>query len=530
MAQGYFCLVLHAHLPYVRHPEHPSFFEESWLFEAITDTYIPLLRLLEGLLSDEVPVRLTISLSPPLIEMLNDRLLRERYLAHLNKLCQLGDKEIIRKHGTPHLTEVARMYRRLLYETQTWYADTYACDLVAAFRRLQEAGVIELATAGATHGFLPILKTQPASVHAQLQVAARTYRRAFGREAPGFWLPECGYYPGLEAEVDAAGGRYFFVETHGILNASARSPYGYLAPLACPNGVAAFGRDPASSRQVWSQHEGYPGDPWYRDFYRDIGFDADLEYIRPYILDGHTRIFTGFKYHRITGVTDDKAVYEPERARERADAHAADFLSRQVDAVRRYAAAMDRPPLIVALYDAELFGHWWFEGPQFLNYFIRKLAFDQDVVEMITPSDYLARHPEVPCAEPSASSWGDQGYSSFWINPGNDWIYRHLHDAGGRMHRLACRYREVDRSSPSERALNQAARSLLLAQSSDWPFIMKTGTAVDYAHGRVRDHLARFHSLCDDVEADRIDLRRLCALETMDAIFADIDFRLFAGA
>jgi 1,4-alpha-glucan branching enzyme len=424
---------------------------------------------------------------------------------------------------------VARMYRRLLYETEEWYAGTYGCDLVGAFRRLQEGGVVELATAAATHGFLPILKTQPSSVRAQLQIAARTYERAFGCTVPGFWLPECGYYPGVEAEVAAAGGRYVFLETHGILNAEARSPYGYLAPLACPNGVAAFARDPASSRQVWSAHEGYPGDPWYRDFFRDIGFDADFDYIRPYILDGHTRTFTGFKYHRITGTTDDKAIYEPERARERADAHAADFLARQVEAVRRYAPAMDRPPVIVALYDAELFGHWWFEGPQFLNYFIRKLAFDQDEIEMITPSDCLARHPRLPCGVPSASTWGDQGYSSFWINPGNDWIYRHLHDAGARMRRLARRFAEGPLQPAVERALNQAARSLLLAQSSDWPFIMKTGTAVEYADGRIRDHLARFHVLCDDAETGRVDHRRLKALETMDAIFADLDFRVFAA-
>jgi 1,4-alpha-glucan branching enzyme len=187
-----------------------------------------------------------------------------------------------------------------------------------------------------------------------------------------------------------------------------------------------------------------------------------------------------------------------------------------------------RPPMIVALYDAELFGHWWFEGPQFLDFLIRKLAFDQDDVEMITPSDYLARHSEVPSAVPSASSWGDQGYSSFWINSGNDWIYRHLHEAGGRMQRLAARFSGVARSSPTERALNQAARSRLLAQSSDWPFIMKTGTAGDYAYGRVRDHLARFHVLCDDIEAGAIDVCRLRALEAMDTVFADLDFRVYA--
>jgi 1,4-alpha-glucan branching enzyme len=527
MAQGYLALVLHAHLPFIRHPEYESFLEESWLFEAMTETYIPLLRVFEGLAADQVPFRVTMSLSPPLMAMLRDKLLQERYLAHLSKMARLGDKEILRNHGDPRLTKVARMYRRLVHETEEWFVGKYRRDLVGAFGRLQEAGYLELATANATHGFLPILKTQPSAVRAQLRVAADVYQRTFGRPPPGFWLAECGYYPGLEEVVSDVGGRYFFVETHGILNASHRPRYGYLAPLACANGIAAFGRDPASSRQVWSANEGYPGDPWYRDFYRDIGFELDLDAIRPYLLDGHTRIFTGYKYHRITGPGDHKQIYEPERARERADVHAADFLTRQIETIRRNAPAMDRLPLIVALYDAELFGHWWFEGPQFLNYFIRKLVYDQKVVELLTPSDYLARHRAPDQATPSASSWGDQGYSGFWLNPGNDWIYRHLHDAAGRMHALAGRHQGAESGSPTHRALNQAARALLLAQSSDWPFIMKTGTAVEYAYGRIRDHLARFHWLADSVEAGSVDEGKLEALEAMDNIFPDIDYRVF---
>ena len=527
MAQGYFALVLHAHLPFVRHPEYESFWEENWLFEAITDTYIPLLRVFEGLAADGAPCRITVSLSPPLMAMLQDRLLQDRYLAHLHKMARLGDREIIRNHGSPHLAEVARMYRRLLHETEEWYVDRYGRDLVGAFARLQDAGVLEIITANATHGFLPILKTQPGAVRAQLKVAADVYRSTFGRPLPGFWLAECGYYPGLEDMVAEAGAGYFFIETHGILNAASRPRHGYLAPLDCGNGVCAFGRDPASSRQVWSSEAGYPGDPWYRDFYRDIGFDLDFEYIRPFILDGHTRVFTGFKYHRITGATDDKQPYEPARARERVDAHAADFLNRQTDAIGRFAPLMDRPPIIVALYDAELFGHWWFEGPQFLDAFIRKLVYDRSAVEMIAPSDYLARHPEPQRATPSASSWGDQGYSGFWLNPGNDWIYRHLHDAAARMQALARTHADAPAGSLRHRALAQAARALLLAQSSDWPFIMKTGTAVEYAYGRIRDHLARFYWLGDALDADAIDESKLAALEAMDNIFPDIDPKVY---
>ena len=525
VARGYLALVLHAHLPFVRHPEYESFLEETWLFEAITDTYVPLLRVFDKLVADGIAFRLTLSLSPPLIAMLRDPFLQLRYLAHLTKMEALADKEILRTQGK--MLDVARMYRRLLYETRETYE---ACghDLVGAFRKLQDEGVLEIATAGATHGFLPILKTEPAAVRAQLDVAGDVYRKTFGRQVPGFWLPECGYFPGLEEAVAEAGGRYFFVDTHGVMNAETKPRYGYFAPLGCGNGTAAFGRDPATSRLVWSADEGYPGDPWYRDFYRDIGFDLDFEYIRPFILDGHTRVFTGFKYHRITGRIDEKALYEPEKARQRADEHAADFLRRQAEMVSRCAPLMDRPPVITALYDAELFGHWWFEGPQWLDYFIRKLVCDQQTVGLITPGEYLARYGTPQQARPSASSWGEKGYSSFWLNPGNDWIYRHLHDAAGRMHALAIKYDDTPRHSLAERALAQAGRSLLLAQASDWAFIMKTGTNVEYAQGRVRDHLARFHALADDVERNAVDERRLLALETMDRIFPDLDFRVWA--
>ncbi len=528
MASGYLAIVLHAHLPFVRHPEYESFLEETWLFEAITEVYIPLLRVFENLRKDGVDFRITLSLSPPLLAMLQDDFLQKRYVAHLEHLSRLGDQEIGREHADPRLLEAARMYRRLLQETLDIYENQYHRDLVGAFGRLQDDGCLEIITAAATHGYLPILRTQPAAVKAQLEVGAESYRQAFNRPLPGFWLPECGYFPGLEESVREAGGSYFFVETHGIMNASDKPRYGYLAPLACPNGVAAFGRDPASGRQVWSANEGYPGDPWYRDFYKDIGFESDFDYIKPYILDGKTRVFTGFKYYRVTGDTNQKEPYEPLRARERAAVHADDFIKRQKEAIERYAPSLDQPPLIVALYDAELFGHWWFEGPQWLNFVIRKLASDKQGLELLTPSEYLERHPVQQCAQPSASSWGDKGYSDFWLNPGNDWIYRHLHDAAGRMQEVVRNNAGAAPDSLTYRALQQAARSLLLAQASDWAFIMKTGTAVDYAYGRTRDHLARFNYLVDAVTSDTVDEERLEALEAMDDIFPEINYRVFA--
>jgi 1,4-alpha-glucan branching enzyme len=526
--RGYLSLVLHGHLPFVRHPEHEEFFEERWLFEAITECYVPLVKVLDGLLADGIPFRLGLSLSPTLCSMLQDDLLQRRYVRHLEKLIELAGKEIARHQNDPVHLKLARFYRDWLVETAQIYDARYGRDLVKAFRRFQEAGVVELFTTSATHGYLPLLKTHPQAVRAQVLVGAESYRRTFGRDARGIWLPECAYFPGLEEVLAEGGFKYFLVDSHGVLNASVRPHYGLFAPIACDNGLAAFGRDPESSRQVWSAHEGYPGDPDYRDFYRDIGFDRELEYIAPYILDGTTRILTGLKYCRVTGRTDQKLPYDPQVAREKAALHAGHFLAGRRAQVARQRESMDRPPLVVSPYDAELFGHWWFEGPQFIDFLFRKAVFDQDEVELVTPGDYLDRHPVLQRSTPSASSWGWQGYNECWLSGCNEWIYPHLHRAARVMTELATRFRSEPPGSLRDRLLKQAARSLLLAQSSDWPFIMKCGTAVDYAHKRVRDQLARFNFLCDAVARNDVDEVKLVALERMDNVFPFVDFRLYA--
>lgn len=523
MPQGFQCIVLHAHLPYIRHPEYESFLEENWLFEAITETYVPLILALERLGEAGHRDCLTLSLSPTLMTMLRDPFLQARYLAHLDKLRRLAAREVRRTRGDTVFAPLARLYRERLEEVAASYDTRYGRDLPVAFARLQAEGVVELITTAATHGFLPLLKTEPAAVRAQLLVGAQTFRAMTGVAAKGIWLPECGYYPGLEGLLEEAGYTYFFVDAHGILNASPRPYYGLSAPLACPNGVAALGRDPESSRQVWSRDEGYPGDFQYRDFYRDIGFDLDFDYVKPYILDGQTRIHTGFKYYRITGPGDHKLPYDPAEAARRVAAHAQDFVARSRRGIAAQGGRASPAPLLVSPYDAELFGHWWFEGPQWLEAVIRRMGEQPDAVALTTPSAYLARHPSLQSALPSASSWGDGGYNAFWLNPGNDWIYPYLHDAARRMHALARQHGDAPPGSLNHRALQQAARSLLLAQSSDWAFIMKSDTAKEYALRRTQDHLARFNYLEQCIHDGAVDERRLQALEVMDQIFPGLD-------
>jgi 1,4-alpha-glucan branching enzyme len=527
MPTGYLALVLHAHLPFVRHPEDPTVMEEQWLYEAITGTYLPLLQTFEGLVVDGVPFRCTVSLSAPLITMLTDDLLKERYAAHLDTLIELAGREIERTRPEPHYQRLAQMYLdRFQAIRHTWRC--HDGNLVTAFRRLQEAGRLEVITSTATHAFFPLLDRNWAALRAQVHVAADLYERHFGSRPKGMWLGECGYVPGVDELLREAAVRYFFIDTHGILLADRRPVYGVYAPLYCRSGVAAFGRDVESSQQVWSAKEGYPGDPHYRDFYRDIGFDLPMDYIGPYVHPEGHRVYTGIKYHAITHEKlHDKWVYDPDIARGRAGEHAAHFRVNRQRQIEALAAAMDRPPLVVSPYDAELYGHWWYEGPTFLGDLFRQLHYDQQAVETITPGDYLERHPTNQMATPSLSSWGQSGYGGYWCNETNAWTYRHLHVAAERMVELARRYPTA--GPLARRALNQAARELMLAQSSDWTFIMKTGTTVSYATRRFDEHIIDFTRLYEELTRGEVTEPALVDLETRHNVFPELDYRIYAS-
>ncbi|TRX03037.1 glycoside hydrolase family 57 protein [Candidatus Methylobacter oryzae] len=528
--QGFLSIVLHAHLPYVRHPEHDSFFEENWLFEAITECYLPLIGVLDRLQSDNVDYRLTLSLSPTLMTMLRDSLLQTRYLKYLHSRLELAEKEIAKTRRQPEYQKLARLYRRFFLNALNIYQDRYQGDLLAAFKKHQATGKLELITTAATHGFLPLLNVSETAVRNQINTGIATFKANFDDAPAGFWLPECGYYPGLETLLADAGIRYFFVDSHGVTDAVPRPRDGVYAPIDCGNGVAAFARDPESSHQVWSATEGYPGDYDYREYYSDIGFERDLDYIAPYILDRKTRINTGIKYHRVTGRNLPKDIYDPRQARAKAYQHALDFIDKKQQQINRLGAAMDSAPIIVAPYDAELFGHWWCEGTHWLECVLRLAGEKTNGVRLSGCGEYLQQQPPAQVATPSASTWGDQGYSAYWINDTNDWIYPLLHKAEREMEKLAQDLQGLALSALQKRALNQAARSILLAQASDWPFILKSGTTIDYAGKRVTDYLARFNYLHDSIRKNRINERYLTALEIMDNIFPDLDFRDYAAA
>ncbi|HMO79195.1 MAG TPA: DUF1957 domain-containing protein [Pyrinomonadaceae bacterium] len=567
MPTGYFSLILHAHLPFVRHPEYPEFLEEDWLFEAITEVYLPLIFIFQNLHEAGARPRLAMNVSPPLCEMLADELLQTRYTRHLENLLELAEKEVHRtRQEAMEFHDVALMYARNLRASLGLWNDRYKRNLVNAFRELQDKGVLEIITCCATHGFLPLVST-PESRRAQIEIAVANYQKHFRRRPRGIWLAECAYEPGIEDLLKDAGIEYFIADTHAILYGDPRPKYGVHAPVVCPNGVAVFARDVDTSRQVWSAEIGYPGNDLYREFYRDIGWDLPHEYLKPHLHEDGNRRHLGLKYHRITGrgvPQQHKQPYIPALATEKAAENAMHFIGERIAQARKLRETFGgHPPLVVSPYDAELFGHWWYEGPQFIDFLFRKLHWDQSEIAAVTPGDFLDSELPIQVQQPTASSWGEAGYYKVWLNEGNSWMYPYQHDAERRMTELANKFKssppyeggvaasassaEADGVvlSPS-RILNQMARELLLAQSSDWAFQIYQGTTVEYSSRRFQSHIHRFNLLADMLpqaplldrrggsEADGVvdsltpeQLALLTEIEARDNIFPELDFRIY---
>jgi 1,4-alpha-glucan branching enzyme len=529
MPVGYFSLILHAHLPFVRHPEYPEFLEEDWFYEAITEVYLPLIFIFQNLHEAGAHPRLAMNISPPLCEMLADKLLEERYTRHLENLLELARKEFDRvQREAPEFYDVVKMYVESLGAALDLWNNRYQRNLINAFRELQDEGVVEIITCCATHGFLPLISTTEAR-RAQIQIAVTNYEKHFGRKPRGIWLAECAYEPGIENLLKDSGIEYFIGDSHAILYGEPRPRFGVHAPVMCPNGVAVFARDVETSQQVWSAEVGYPGDPFYREFYRDVGWDLPLDYLKPHLHADGNRRHLGLKYYRIGErgtAQQNKPPYIPAVAREKAALHAFDFIGKRKDQARLLRENFGgHPPLVTSPYDAELYGHWWFEGPMFIDFLFRQLHYDQTEIEPVTPGDFLDAQIPIQIQQPTASSWGENGYYKVWLNEGNSWMYPYQHDAERKMTQLANRLENPNEMQ--ERVLKQLARELLLAQSSDWAFQIYQGTTVQYSSRRFQSHIHRFNLLATMLETGEFNEPLLAEIERRDTIFQEIDYRVY---
>jgi len=545
--QGAFTFVLHSHIPYCRSAGRWPHGEE-WLHEAAAETYIPLLRALYDLRDEGVPYRLTIGLTPVLAEQLRDPLINDHLNEYLETRIQAAaqDGSRLRAAGKADLASLAEYYHAMYSRLLADYRDAFAHDLVGAFGELQKSGHIEIATSGATHGYLPLLE-RDSSVAAQIGVGVASYEQAFGRRPRAIWLPECAYRPavsrggfespGIERFLEEQGLSLFFTETQSItggqlvgkVRGDAVGPYGVLAGRGRPRSsrltrrttfepyyvgdsdVAVLARNSRTGLQVWSGEHGYPGDGWYREFHRK----DDV---------------SGLQYWRTTARNaelGDKAVYQPDRAAERVRYHARHFASLVEEEIGGYHSATGRYGIVCAAYDTELFGHWWLEGIDWLREVLRLLA-ASEIVETCTAIEFVDRHPPEEAVALPEGSWGQNGDHSTWKNPDTEWMWPVIHSAEQQMERLVETHPSAAARSVRD-ALDQAARELLLLESSDWPFLVTTGQAREYAIERFRDHVARFEQLAAALQgASGSDVGAMAAeLYERDRLFANIDYQRF---
>ncbi len=555
MKVGAFTFVLHSHLPYCRRAGRWPHGEE-WLHEAALATYIPLLDALYDLRQEGCSFKLTLGLTPVLVEQLSDSLV----IAHMGEFIEdrvrRAQEDVRRfdKAGEGHLQYLAQFYLDRYQQILTSFNERFDRNIISALKQLQDEGYVEITTSAATHAYLPLLE-RDSSIYGQLQVGKASYQRHFGVSPSSIWLPECGYRPayyagsqgesyvrpGLESFLAQLGISCFFAETHtveggnpvGKAKEEVIGPYAdisrrYVMPLAeytepterttylpywvqTPQ-VAVIGRNDRTSMQVWSAEWGYPGDYHYREFHKKDGV-------------------SGLHYWKITGAGVDlayKEYYDPYWAGQRVAEHGSHYAHLVEDLITNFYQESGKFGIIAAAYDTELFGHWWFEGIDWLKQVLRHLS-QSELVELTTARGFINEHPPEDVLALPESSWGVGGGHFTWQNADTDWMWPIIHSAELRMEELVARYPQADGTLGE--VLNQAARELILLQSSDWPFLITTGQAEAYAKNRFLEHVNRFQQMADVAESGQVDeaALTLCRqLWELDKIFPNVDYHYLA--
>ena len=510
--QGRLALVLHAHLPYVRKNEKNSL-EEDWLFQALIECYIPLLQVIESSKAENPNnTKLTISLSPTLLSLLQNQQIKETFPSWIKtRLDFLYDLPIREKIASKFL--VRNINDKYLY----W--KNCSGDLIERFKILNESGNLDILTCAATHGYLPILRENPETVKGQINTAIRSHKNIFGKKPLGIWLPECAYYENLDQILFNSGIRYAVLDGHGILNDNPRPRYGVYAPICSKKGVAFFGRDSESTLPVWSAKEGFPGDNVYREFHKDLGWELPAEQLQKKGIPSVRPL--GLKYYKITNEKiplGQKEFYEEKEAKKKVEEHADIYLLARFNQLKNLSLSESFEPILIAPFDAELFGHWWYEGPIFIEQILKRSS--NFSIRLTNLKEFLIEKPNLQICDPSPSSWGQGGYHDYWLNDKNAWIVPEITKAGSIFINL-CSKKFNDEFIT--RLLKQAARELLLSESSDWSFILRAGTTTELAKERIERHLFRFWKLVRMTKnTSKTDLKFLEEIEEEDKIFPDI--------
>lgn len=543
-------------MPYVlSHGKSPH--GTDWIHESAAECYLPLLHALDRLRRDRIKPRWTINITPILAEQLRDPSFADTFVGYCNEKIAAAEFDLanFERSGETWMAGLATYWHRFFTRSRDEFLERWDSDIVAGFGEFQRDGLIEIITCGATHGYQPLLATEE-SCRAQIELGARAYETYFGHRPRGIWLPECAYRPryawkspvndyetpweraGTDEWVRAAGIEYFFVDSHMIRGGQPLGTYAanfpqlaelfarssrYFTPpeeyrseyehYLLPSGATTFARDPETTVKVWSGDVGYPGDPAYLEF--------------------HKQLYPGrLRYWRISENKADlgaKQPYDPYEAYDHIVKHAADMVNVLKSTLARYRGQSDRDGTIVAMYDTELFGHWWWEGPEFL-YELAKALHKDGEVECVSGGDLIDQQPARHLINLPEGSWGEGGYHYIWLNQDNAWTWRRLHPMQREMVNLV----ETAATEPARRWTLQAARELLLAESSDWQFLISTQSARDYAEVRFVDHCERFERLARIAAAvtdghtpttEEEDFLLDC--QEKDAPFPDLDLNLW---
>jgi 1,4-alpha-glucan branching enzyme len=568
---GTFSFVLHSHIPYVlAHGRSPH--GTDWLSEAAAETYLPLLDTCHRLISEGISPHITLGLTPVLVEQLRDPTFADEFTGYLTaKVTTAAENEAsFREDGNYHMAYLARYWEDWYGKALADFTDRYNRDIVGAFAALQDAGHIEIITSSATHGYSALL-SQDSSIQAQVKQGVAAYKRHFGRSPRGYWLPECSYRPryhwaapetvpgvartpylrkGVDEFLAENGIEYFFVDGHLLKGGEALGvyadkfgplkeiwkqfsketvkveyrPYTPYKPYKVNSSghedqplVAAYGRDSETGVQVWSGDHGYPGDEWYLEFHKKL------------VEEKATSL--GLRYWRISQDKADigsKRLYEPHRAAARIRDHAHHFAG----LVKNVLAAQNDPTSILcAVYDTELYGHWWFEGPNFLYEVLKALNQDDSII-LQTVGEHLTANPPANDVNLPEGSWGEGGFHYIWLNEETAWSWKLVYETEIEAAHLAIEYGDNEAAAP---ILKQAAREALLLMASDWQFCISSGGAKDYSEIRLRNHYDNFKALAGLVRragaGEKLsvgDWKNIAECEARDCVFPDIDPKWFA--
>ena len=508
---GYFTLVLHTHLPYVRkNGAWPV--GEDWLYQAMSETYLPLLGMLAEMDSEDISSCMGITMTPVLCEQLADPYVQDRFIEYLKVMAEhtaddIKDFEYLSDDKRKALGEAYyEDYRRKLLAFVAIDG-----DLLGALASFEQAGLVETIASSATHAFLPGLADWR-SVRTQVLLGLESHRRRFGVNPAGFWMPECAYREGLEDLLQSEGVRYILVDPSALGELPSTYPY-YVGSSR----VAAVARSERAHRNAWDDQAGYPTDDLYKD---------STKYYQG----------SGLHYWKVTGPNvriEDKEIYEPGPAQARAFDHARHFINAIAEELRAAPASPGNgsktgaKPLVLASYDTEFLGHGWKEGVYWLEVVLRSLEGAEEI-RMTTPSRYLEGNPPSTSVTLDLTTWGTNKDYSTWINAETGWMWEALENSQKRLSRLK-NYRSG--SELENRALEQAAREVLLLESSDWPYMVAKNRAKEYSIQRFCAHLERFREIASTLEAgdlDRLELM-LGEIEEADNIFAQLDLETIFG-